>query len=214
MLKNTVFGICAAVAFAATTASAATLNLVGAYENITVYGNDVVPALNTEIQMITGDQKTTDNGLFLNLNGGSAEITYTFMGAEAGNTNFVAVLGDGLFANNGWFASNPGDQITSTQSSSGLLQFAFGTAAPIQALGVFFNNALAFPSSPNFAMGFSAIDDDSFFVMFDDIASGDRDFDDLVVRVDVAAVPLPAGILMLLTALMGMGALRRYQRAA
>ncbi|WP_272491272.1 VPLPA-CTERM sorting domain-containing protein [Roseovarius autotrophicus] len=54
-----------------------------------------------------------------------------------------------------------------------------------------------------------------FYLALDDGgANDDGDFDDIIVRVDVSAVPLPAGGLLLLTALGGVAALRRRRKAA
>ena len=136
------------------------------------------------------------------------------MGYEAGNRNFAVMLEGGVFSNRGSNSSHVGQQVTTYQETRGLLNFAFGTLAPINSIGVFLNNALAYPASPNFAIGFSRIDADSFYILFDDIAAGDRDFDDLVMRIDVAAIPLPAGALLLLSALFGLGAMRRRQIVA
>lgn len=214
MFKKIVLGTVAALFLAIVPAHAATLNFVGTGQTHVVTGNDIDPAFNTELQIITGDQKTYGNGLFLDLDDSEAVVTYTYMGYEAGNRNFAATVDGGLFINNGYGASDVGEQVSSYQNSSGLLQFAFGTVAPFSAVGVFINNALAYPASPDFAMGFSRIDADSFYVLFDDIATGDRDFDDLVMRIDVTAVPLPAGILLMLTALLAMVALRRQPKTA
>ena len=52
----------------------------------------------------------------------------------------------------------------------------------------------------------------AFYVLFDDIAGGDRDFDDIAMRVDVSAVPLPAAAFPLLTALAGLGFVGRRRR--
>lgn len=195
-------------------AAAATLNFVGTGQTHSVTRNDINPAFNTEIDIITGDQKSYGNGLFLDVGAGQADVTYTFLGAEAGNSNFAAIIGGGYFFNRGGATSSPGDQVTVRQDSGGLLDFAFGSYAPLRALGAFLNHGLAYPGSSNFAMGFVQIDINSFYVLFDDIASGDRDFDDMALRIDVAAVPIPAGGLLLLSALAGALVLRRRSTTA
>ncbi|MDX8349222.1 VPLPA-CTERM sorting domain-containing protein [Cognatiyoonia sp. IB215446] len=213
-MKRLLAGAIALLILSAVNAAAATLNFVGAGQTHDVTRNDIQPAFNTEIDIITGDQKTYSNGLFLDASGGAADVTYTFLGAEAGNRNFSAIFGGGTFFNRGGAASTPGDQITVRQETSGLLDFAFGTYSPLRAIGVFFNDGLAYPGSSNFAMGFIQIDVNSFYVLFDDIARGDRDFDDMAIRIDVAAVPIPAGGLLLLSALAGALVLRRKSNIA
>ena len=216
MIKKMLTGTVAALALSATAASAATLSFVGTGQTHVVTNNDVSATFNTELDMITGDQKTTENGLFLSLASGAARITYTYLGFEAGNTNFASSSDAAFFNNRGGAPSSVGEQFTTVQQTSGLLDFAFGTSAPWRAIALFTNNAMAYSNSLNDAMAiaYSQIDDDSFYVLFDDIATGDRDFDDMVMRIDVATVPLPAGGLLLLSALAGAAAMRRRKKAA
>lgn len=214
MTKNFLLSIAAAAMLSATAASAATLNFVGTDQSHLVTRNDVNADFNTTIDIITGDRKSLDNGLFLELGGGAANVTYTFIGAEAGNRNYGAAAGSYEFFNRGWFASDVGDQVTVVQETSGLLDFAFGTYAPLRRIGQFFNNGIANPNSPHFAMGYIQIDPDSFYVLFDDIATGDRDFDDMALRIDVAAVPLPAGLILLLSAFGGAFMMQRKKDIA
>ncbi len=214
MIKRSILSILTILIFSTTAVSAATLNFFGTGQTHLVTRNDVSNQFNTTIDIITGDQKTTQNGLFLELASGPAAVTYTYLGAEAGNSNFSASMDGQMFNNRGSDVSVVGEQITTIQQTSGLLNFAFGTFAPVNAIGKFLNNALAYPASPEFAMGFARIDANSFFVLFDDIASGDRDFDDLVMRIDVAPVPLPAGALLLLSALAGAFMMQRRSQIA
>ncbi|MEL6838754.1 MAG: VPLPA-CTERM sorting domain-containing protein [Pseudomonadota bacterium] len=214
MIKRVLVGVATAVLLSVSAASAATLNFVGTGQTHSVTGNDIDASFNTSIDIITGDQKTLGNGLYLDVGAGPAEVTYTYLGAEAGNSNFAAVIGGGIFFNRGGLRSTPGEQVTVTQETSGLLDFAFGTYSPLRAIGLFLNNGVAFPGSSNFAMGFIQIDVNSFYVLFDDIARGDRDFDDIAVRIDVAPVPIPAGGLLLLSALAGALVLRRRTKVA
>jgi hypothetical protein len=138
--------------------------------------------------------------LFLDIVGSAAEITYTFLGAEAANSNFSSSGTSLMFDNRGPDFTAVGTQFTATQLVSGFLDFAFGTYAPAWAVGFFNNAGFANADSSEYAMGFVGVSATTFYVLFDDIAQGDRDFDDLVIQIDVAAVPLPAGVLLLLSA--------------
>lgn len=203
----------AALALTASAASAATLSYLGTGQTHTVTRNDVNAAFNTSIDFISGDQKTEQNGLWLSITDRPmAQITYTFLGSEAGNRNYSASMDgtDSFFVNR----STVGATYTTWQATDGLVDFAFGTSAPESSIGLFLNNALADPASVEYAIGYVRIDEDSFYVLFDDIAWGDRDFDDMVMRIDVASVPLPAGGLLLLSGLAGAAALRRRKKAA
>lgn len=214
VIKRFFTGAIAAVVLTASTATAATLSLYGTGQTHNVTGNDILPGVNnTSIDFIDGASKTSNNGLFLNASGDTS-VTYTFLGGEAGHRNFSAVVGDFEFFNRGIFATSAGAQATVTQQSSGFLDFAFGTYAPLWAVGLFNNDGTAVPNSSNFAMGFVQISATAFYVLFDDIASGDRDFDDMAMRIDVAPVPLPAGGLLLLSALGAALLLRRQSKMA
>jgi hypothetical protein len=220
MLKSYIIGAAAALALTASAASAATLRFEpsDAMQTAFVKKNDVLDSDGNSfngmtIDIITGDKKNFSNGLFLD-SMANAKVTYTYLGFEAGHTNYSAIMGADLFLNKGTGFSKRNDTVEVFQEDAGLLQFAFGTSAPKSAQGVFMNNGLADPADFRYSVGYVGIDADSFYLLFDDIAAGDRDFDDLVMRVDVAAVPLPAGAVLLLSALIGAGALRRRQKSA
>lgn len=227
MIKDFIVTTAVAVVLSAGTAGAATLNLLGSGQtstiddfssatsknNIKVGGVSIAPH-GTVLDIITGDVKDATNGL--ELIGGPARITYTYLGSEAGNSNFGAQIGTTNFTN-GPGGSSIGDSITVTQALDGLLDFVFGTTAPASAVGEIMNNGGATAAVGNlydFAIGYIKISDTSFYALFDDIAQGDRDFDDLALRIDVAPIPLPAGGLLLITGLGGMAALRRRKKAA
>jgi len=163
------------------------------------------------IHYITGLAKDADNTLGLSIVGGPSRVTFTYLGYEAGNKNFSARAGGNLFVNG---VSTVGDTASFVPVFDGLVDFSFGTTAPAGSVGEIFNNGGATPASADYAIGYLKISDTSYYVFFDDIAQGDRDFDDIGMRIDIEPVPLPAGILLLGTALAGFGVMRRRKQAA
>ncbi len=207
MFRQTFIAAAALTALAATSASAATLSFVGTGQSQTISNNDLGLGLNgTSLDYITGDLQSASNGLSVS---GPAEITFTYLGFEAGNQNYSASMGGGLFEKN---VSTVGDSITLLQAAGGLIDFLFGTSSPQNSVGEIANHTTANPQSANYAIGYQMIDADSYYVFFDDIASGDRDFDDLAMRVDVAPVPLPAAGWMMIAGLGGIAAMRRKKK--
>jgi hypothetical protein len=142
---------------------------------------------------INGMFKDGTNGLSLDRR---ARVTFTYLGYEAGYTNAVIAIGEKIFRNKGTGASAFG-AMWSGVMGPGLLDFAFMSHEG----GSIANNGSAKTSGTkeNIGIAYSLIDRDSAIVLFDDSGAGpDVDYDDLGLRIDVAAVPLPAGGMLLL----------------
>jgi PEP-CTERM motif len=144
----------------------------------------------------------------LAITGGSAEVTYTYLGKEAGYSN-------------GFF--NPGGSVpsildtapvltTSTQwNVSGLLNFSFNTFGTTTVL-----NGGAGASEPTFAIFDGAGTAYKFIIGYSDGGAGsDHDYDDMVFGVN-AAIPEPQTYALLLAGLgvIGFVARRRLPRAS
>lgn len=216
MFKASLFAAAATLTLTAPAAVAATLVFNGTGQTYDVSNNDIDAAFNTELDIITGDQNTTQTGLFLDMEGADEVLVrYTYLGSEAENINYSVVVGVGRFNNHTVRnTAEVGDWLEQSVYHDGMLRFAFGTGAPRIHEARFDNHGVTRPPSEDIALAFSRIDNDSFYVLFDDIGGGDRDFDDMAMRIDVTAVPLPAGILLLLTALGGLGFMRSRQLVA
>ncbi|AEI92110.1 MULTISPECIES: VPLPA-CTERM sorting domain-containing protein [Roseobacter] len=203
----------AVITLGVSAASAASFSFVGTNQTQVIAKNDLGLGLNGQtIDFISGDQKSTSNGL--SIVGGPAKITFTYLGFEAGNTNFSANVGGTIFTNKGPGASAQNASVSVNQLLDGLVAFSFGTTAPVGSQGEIFNNAGANPASSDYAIGYKAISATSYYVLFDDIASGDRDFDDIGMRIDIAPVPLPAAGFMLLAGIGGLAAMKRRKKAS
>lgn len=190
-----------------TAAGAATLSFIGVGTTLELSGNDV--GFNGEtIDYITGAQKSVNNGLSVS---GPAKLTFTYLGYEASHTNYAANIDGNLFEN---ATATVGDTVVTTQTVGGLIDFSFGTSAPSGAIGQIWNNGEAIPEDQNYAIGYLQESATSWVVLFDDRADGDRDFDDIAMRITVAPIPLPAAGWLLLGGIGALGLARRRRKVA
>lgn len=134
---------------------------------------------------------------------GPGRVTFTYFGSEAAYDNSLWTGKLALFNNQ---TSVAGDAAT-VDFGAGALPFDFQTVSLGQRVA---NGA----SQGYFGLAFYRLGDASVFALFNDSATGDRDYDDLVVRLDVAPIPLPAAAWLLLAALGGLGLVKRRRAAA
>lgn len=138
-------------------------------------------------------------------------ITFTYIGEESGFKNrFVLVVdgpADNLRLNE---TDTPGVTSISTFIDEGLVKFRFvDTSTNPNTL--FHNGQISQPT-----LGFALLDvagalPGEFFFGFNDSFTGDADYDDIVVKATFSAVPVPAALPLMATALglFGFGASRR-----
>ena len=169
------------------------------------------------------NQDQSVNGLRLTA---PAIVRFTYLGTEAGNTNFFD-FSNSLFLDNDFIFRNKNAANATVEfqfggpggiplPADGLIPFGFVTN------GLHTNNAGAVADNAGdvgqgMKLGFStqvfdnAVGGDSVLVFLGD-GFGDSDFDDMVVGVGVFAVPVPPAAILLLTGLFGLGALKRMRR--
>lgn len=214
-------GLVAATAISlgvAGTAGAATLTLVGGtsvafgsgnYDSVCEAGNTSCYNPNGAAAGLTEDLQAFDSstpgpGVLVT---GSKRVKVTFLGYEAGK---LASTETTSFLLNGSELFNKSSAVGDSYSfvASGVLDFGFSSNASGGTLAM---NDGTFVGSAS--IGFSQIyDSRTVLAFFDDSgASNDRDYDDMVVS--ISAVPLPAGMLLLGTALAGFGLSRRRKAA-
>ena len=192
-------------------ADAATLSISGGsastlganYNPTTATGLSAGSAVTKFTVATSGD--SLGGGLVLT---GQSRVTFTFLGKEAGAKDFIFETVGGLFLRNTVAAGTSivFDQLT----TNAYVKFFFTTNLFLPATpkivngGVDDDKRLALAFSDVFNGGMSVL------ALFDDGAGKpDRDFDDMVVQIDVQAIPLPAGGLLLLTGLGGLALARR-----
>jgi hypothetical protein len=147
-------------------------------------------------------EKYSGDGLYLS---GPANVTLTYLGSEAGNTNvFRMPTTTEIFRNT---TSPLYAQTTLTNVSSGLMNFSFFDVSAM--LGI--KNGAGNHDYKN-SIGVFMESLTSALVMFNDLG-GDRDYDDMVVRVQVSPVPVPAALPLFASALAGFGCIARRRKA-
>lgn len=153
-----------------------------------------------------------------------AQVTYTLFGYEASYRNRFVAGGDVFDKGTAHKAFDLAGLGSFTQSAkAGLLDFSFLTNGGRNSIvngNENINNAgLGGKRNPDFFASIagdpSATSGNSVWLFLDDLGAGpDDDHDDMVVRIDVGSVPLaavslPAGILLMGTGIAGFGLVRR-----
>lgn len=162
-------------------------------------------------------QKVAGNGLQVSA---PAFITYTFLGSEAGNSNSAIEFTLGsttIFTNSG---SAVGDTAGAFEDE-GFIDFLYRTNQFGQISTISNSGGATGPNASLVSLGFSPVFVDSLTPAFGSSVIAfftdngfDGDFDDFAMRLDAAPVPLPAAAWMLISALVGLGALRARRAAA
>jgi hypothetical protein len=215
-LRSAVLALSLAVAGAS---SAATVNIVGGTAGSTPSSSS--KAVNDALKPL-GFGKKLDGyyGAAITLSG-RANVTFTLLGYEAGFRNQL-VSGVNVLTGGGGklFNVNGLGSFSLSDVGAGLLSFSFKTSGGNQSVANGSNpdntGNNPFPGVNFFASTATKGNlrsGTSLWLFFDDDgANNDDDHDDLVARVDVAPVPVPAAGLLLVGALGGLAALRRRHR--
>ncbi|AXI46033.1 hypothetical protein C1J03_08395 [Sulfitobacter sp. SK012] len=209
--------VAATIAVTATVSTAATFGLVPINGTATTLPAStyslIEPVLPFPIISFR-DEGSLFGGLFLSGTTANTRLTYTFIGSEASATNLSTLaLGSNSFSN---ATSVNGDNFTTQQTFDDFVDLNFETNNLSES--DFISNLFGSASDSRLSIAFSDISNDPFatsvYAFFGD-GAGDNDFDDLVLRIDtfeVSEVPLPAGGILLISALGGLAAARRARR--
>lgn len=177
-------------------ANAATFSIEGGHDALLLSNFDPTPTWSAAANDGIGEgatvtrfnhQNAASGGLFVSATG-QVELTYTYLGSEAGYQNlFEAAFSfssPALFDNK---SSQVGDNQSFSGLGSGLVPLFFNSVTPgnKEAInGSFIDKAVK--------IAFAVVNNDqTAYAFLEDIAkNGDKDFDDMVIRIDVRDVPL------------------------
>lgn len=209
MLRNTLLGTVAAIAMVGA-AQAATVNITGTPDS-TGANNNFLDELNAALGGVASLLSSVSM-----LTNGPVTLTFTVVAAESGFVNSFTATGAGTLGDPGNFGEGANLLTTAGIGTisgvfngllDGLLSFANDQGPQL----------IAFPGSGEFGVftDGGAGDHSLFFLAFDDNGAGpDDNHDDLLIRVRVSAVPLPAGGLLLIGGLGALAMVRRRKMAA
>jgi hypothetical protein len=134
-----------------------------------------------------------------------ASLRFEFLGKDAGYTNTFGVTGLGTLFSTA--TATVGDA-TSAAVGSGIVPLFFHTSGGSATAAFDDPNSIPSPLS----IAFADLHDGSFLALFNDGGGGDKDFNDMIVRVSVSAVPLPAAAWLLISAVLGLVSFSRIRR--
>jgi hypothetical protein len=207
-MKTKLFGlILAALMLVGASAQAAVLSLSGG-SGTTIPGNFNTGAFPPIPGIVTGTPITefsfgSVGGLSVS---GPANITFQYLGKDADFHNTFS-LGAQLFSTT---TSVVGDT-QQVAAGGGLIPFIFHTSGGGFPLSATNGGPIAFGIS----IAFADLHDGTFLALFNDGGGSpdDRDFNDMIVRVSVSAVPLPAAAWLLISAVLGLVSFSRIRRS-
>ena len=170
----------------------------------TTTGFNNVPSLPGEQSFVFGTLMSAQAGT----------LTFTYLGSEAGHTDKFFTFNDLRFNNKQATNSAFSMEISSGQA----LNFYFTDTSSTQTVanganvtGWGLNNNNSWQNT----FGLKKESNTSYLLMYNDyVSGGDRDFDDMVVRVSLAPVPEPQTYAMFLAGLGIMGAIARRRSQA
>jgi hypothetical protein len=186
----------AAAVLVSTAASAVTFGVSGGSNYALPSNYDPVPTSLPDIGVGT----VVSRNATLSLDG-PAKVTFSYIGTEASYRNTFQVGGTTYFDNKA--ASNPPFALN---LGAGNVSLAFGTANPA---GTFTNGGT---SGYYGSVAFYQVSPTLVYALFNDVARVDKDYDDMVVRLEIAPVPRPAAAFLLMGALGSLGGLGAYGR--
>jgi hypothetical protein len=147
-------------------------------------------------------ERNAGDGLYLS---GPATLKITYLGKEAGDTNAFRMPGTTEIFRTSTAAV--GNYATVT-SAGGLLNFNFLDLSVFCAAAI--SNGAGNSIHQN-AIGVFMESLTSAIVLFNDFG-GDRDYDDMAIRIQVSPVPVPAALPLFATALAGVGVVARRRK--
>ncbi|MCV2881846.1 VPLPA-CTERM sorting domain-containing protein [Actibacterium sp. XHP0104] len=197
----------------ATTSHAASLSIVGGsagvlpVESLTVEGYDPTPAVpgvsaGDAITTFTGAELAGGFGLMMDV---AASLKYTFLGKEANAENLAVALSNGMTLSN----KDAAGTSISAPDDGGIVDFYFQTTFKLSGASYTITNGVG-STLDKLRIAFIQEDSKNVLAFFGD-GRQDLDYDDMVIRISI--VPLPAGGLLMLSALGGFAALRRRKKA-
>lgn len=225
--------VAATALFAAISVQAASLSVIGGANGV-LSGFD----LNASTGLSDGDGVkvfTNGSGGGLTLSGAPTDVTFEYLGSEAGAKNRAVENENGttMFRNydpdsifGPLSASSIGDTVVVNVASDGFVPFEFGTktiGVEIVCFGPFF--CFPFPVATDetatnggtiagaLAIALFQESSTSVIALFGD-GAGDLDYDDMAMRISVTVVPLPPAVLLFGGALIGLGWLARRRKLA
>jgi len=220
-MKNLMVAATIALTTLGTAGSAATVDLdfttSEALTATTPIGQDFVP------QLAAAGVTNLFSGP-LSLIGGPSIVEFTLVGAESGFSNALKYNGDVVVAEaiNNASGAATGDFLTGQQDgglgqNSFVTKFDGGDLAELLSFQILASMTTFDAQTDNFGIfaDASMVDNLSvFFLALDDTGANDDDnHDDIIVRVELSAVPVPASGLLLLGALGGLAGMRRRMKA-
>jgi hypothetical protein len=132
-----------------------------------------------------------------------ASVVFIYSGKEAGYRNLFKLDGVTLFDTGIPFESNTPVTLS---LDAGTVPFSFDTVSPTGSVPN--GGSAAFPPAISLFM----LNTRTVYALFNDSFTGDKDFDDIVVRMQIAPIPLPAAGFLLIGGIAGLAALGRTRR--